>query len=208
MFAAGVLGKTRERAAIPHLVGLLTHLDVNVVQQAIESLAQLRASSAVGALLATLDEDPWLRFAAVHALGEIGDPRAVDKLATLLGDEVAREAVIGALGKIGSAEALEHLAGALRDSPDPDAFMACLQAIGMALDRHPDLKIVGRGAWAGLRSPDAGDVHDRLVRVLAAEAGPSGDGYVRKPFKPKELQDLVRRFLGHGNDDPRATVTP
>jgi HEAT repeat protein len=175
MFAAGVLGKTRERAAIPHLVGLLTHLDVNVVQQAIESLAQLRASSAVGALLATLDEDPWLRFAAVHALGEIGDPRAVDKLATLLGDEVAREAVIGALGKIGSAEALEHLAGALRDSPDPDAFMACLQAIGMALDRHPDLKIVGRGAWAGLRSPDAGDVHERLVRVLSVEAGEADD---------------------------------
>jgi two-component system chemotaxis response regulator CheY len=45
---------------------------------------------------------------------------------------------------------------------------------------------------------------DDLRRGL--EAG--GDGYVRKPFKPKELQDLVRRFLGHGNDDPRATVTP
>jgi HEAT repeat protein len=176
MFAAGVLGKTRDRAAIPHLVGLLTHLDVNVVQQAIESLAHLRASSAVGALLATLDEDPWLRFAAVHALGEIGDPRAVGKLATLLGDEATREVVIGALGKIGSAEALEHLAGVLRDSPEPDAFMACLQAIGTALDRHPDLKLVGRGAWAGLRSPDAGDVHERLVQVLAAEtAGEGGE---------------------------------
>ena len=175
MFAAGVLGKTRDRAAIPHLVGLLTHLDVNVVQQAIESLAQLRASSAVGALLATLDEDPWLRFAAVHALGEIGDPRAVGKLASLLGDEVARQAVIGALGKIGSAEALEHLAGVLRDSPEPDAFMACLQAIGTALDRHPDLKLVGRGAWAGLRSPDAGEVHERLVQVLSAEATVEGE---------------------------------
>jgi HEAT repeat protein len=178
MFAAGVLGKTRDRAAIPHLVGLLTHLDVNVVQQAIESLAQLRASSAVGALIATLDEDPWLRFAAVHALGEIGDPRAVSKLATLLGDEGTRGAVIGALGKIGSAEALEHLAGVLRDSPEPDAFMACLQAIGTALDRHPDLKVVGRGAWAGLRSPDAGDVHDRLVQVLSTEAALEGDDAV------------------------------
>jgi HEAT repeat protein len=178
MFAAGVLGKTRDRAAIPHLVGLLTHLDVNVVQQAIESLAQLRASSAVGALLATLDEDPWLRFAAVHALGEIGDPRAVGKLASLLGDEMARDAVIGALGKIGTAEALEHLAAVLRESPEPDAFMACLQAIGAALDRHPDLKLVGRGAWAGLRSPDAGDVHDRLVQVLSAEAPLEGEDAV------------------------------
>jgi HEAT repeat protein len=175
MFAAGVLGKTRDRAAIPHLVGLLTHLDVNVVQQAIESLAQLRASSAVGALLATLDEDPWLRFAAVHALGEIGDPSAVGKLASLLGDEVAREAVIGALGKIGTEEALDHLAAALRDSAEPDAFMACLQAIGAALDRHPDLKLGGRGAWAALRSSDAGEVHDRLVHLLTAEgAAPDG----------------------------------
>src|SRR6266481_6300592 len=49
MFAAGVLGKTRDRAAVPHLVGLLTHLDVNVVQQAIESLAHLRSSAAVNA---------------------------------------------------------------------------------------------------------------------------------------------------------------
>jgi two-component system chemotaxis response regulator CheY len=33
---------------------------------------------------------------------------------------------------------------------------------------------------------------DDLQRGLEAGA----DGYVRKPFKPKELQDLVRRFLG------------
>lgn len=176
MFAAGVLGKTRDRAAIPHLVGLLTHADVNVVQQAIESLAQLRASSAVGALIATLDEDPWLRFAAVHALGEIGDPSAVAKLASLLGDEIAREAVIGALGKIGSPEALEHLASTLRSSSDPDAFMACLQAIGAALDRHPDLEHVGRGAWAALRRSDAGDVHERLVQVLSSESPVEGEG--------------------------------
>jgi HEAT repeat protein len=175
MFAAGVLGKTRDRAAIPHLIGLLTHLDVNVVQQAIESLAQLRASSAVGALIATLDEDPWLRFAAVHALGEIGDPSAVAKLATLLEDEVARQEVIGALGKIGSPEALDHLARALRESADPSAFTACLQAIGAALDRHPHLGAAGRGAWAALSSPEANDVHDRLVQVLTAEAADAGD---------------------------------
>jgi two-component system chemotaxis response regulator CheY len=48
---------------------------------------------------------------------------------------------------------------------------------------------------------------DDLQRGLAAGA----DGYVRKPFKPKELQDLVRRFLGTpGAADaaPRATVSP
>ena len=42
---------------------------------------------------------------------------------------------------------------------------------------------------------------DDLRRGLEAGA----DGYVRKPFKPKELQDLVRRFLGA--EGPRAAVT-
>jgi two-component system, chemotaxis family, chemotaxis protein CheY len=48
---------------------------------------------------------------------------------------------------------------------------------------------------------------DDLQRGLEAGA----DGYVRKPFKPKELQDLVRRFLGTtGAADaaPRAGVSP
>ena len=170
MFAAGVLGKTRDRAAVPHLVGLLTHLDVNVVQQAIESLSQLRASSAVGALVATLDEDPWLRFAAVHALGEIGDGRAVGPLAALLADEIVREEVIAALGKIGSPDALDHLAQTLRESADPTSFAVCLRAIGTALDRHPDHELSRAvGAWAGLRGPDAEAVHERLVQILTSD---------------------------------------
>jgi two-component system chemotaxis response regulator CheY len=48
---------------------------------------------------------------------------------------------------------------------------------------------------------------DDLQRGLEAGA----DGYVRKPFKPKELQDLVRRFLGTlsaADAAPRAGVSP
>jgi two-component system chemotaxis response regulator CheY len=48
---------------------------------------------------------------------------------------------------------------------------------------------------------------DDLQRGLEAGA----DGYVRKPFKPKELQDLVRRFLGTtgvAEAAPRAVVSP
>jgi two-component system chemotaxis response regulator CheY len=45
---------------------------------------------------------------------------------------------------------------------------------------------------------------DDLRRGLEAGA----DGYVRKPFKPKELQDLVRRLLGADDATPRATVGP
>ena len=83
MFSAGVLARTGSPAAIPHLVSLLDHEDINVAQQVIDSLAQMRSALAVDALVKVLDRDPWLRFAAVHALGEIGDQRAVSALAPL-----------------------------------------------------------------------------------------------------------------------------
>jgi two-component system chemotaxis response regulator CheY len=44
---------------------------------------------------------------------------------------------------------------------------------------------------------------DDLRRGLEAGA----DGYVRKPFKPKELQDLVRRMLGQQAEATRAAVS-
>jgi HEAT repeat protein len=183
MFAAGVLGKTRDRAAIPHLVGLLTHLDVNVVQQAIESLAQLRSSAAVSALVATLEEDPWLRFAAIHALGEIGDERAVEPLSALLADEAVREGVIEALGKIGTPAAIQHLATALRTADDKAVFESLLHAIGNALDRPPNHELPSAGAgWDELRSDDARELHAKLIAVLTAEAPAENlDGQERDP---------------------------
>src|SRR5438128_1900622 len=42
MFAAGVLGRTRDASAVPHLIALLDHEDINIAQGAIESLARLR----------------------------------------------------------------------------------------------------------------------------------------------------------------------
>jgi two-component system, chemotaxis family, chemotaxis protein CheY len=45
---------------------------------------------------------------------------------------------------------------------------------------------------------------DDLRRGLEAGA----DGYVRKPFKPQELQQLVLGFVGAEAPAPRAAVTP
>src|SRR5450759_1485402 len=84
MFATNVLGRAHDPAAIPHLVALLEHEDSNVAQAAIDALAQLRAGTAVESLVKTLDRDPWLRFSAVQALGEIGDSQAVGPLVALI----------------------------------------------------------------------------------------------------------------------------
>src|SRR6185436_6920292 len=126
MFSAGVLARTGSPAAIPHLVSLLDHQDTNVVQQVIDGLSQIRSTLAVDALVGVLDRDPWLRFAAVHALGEIGDPRAIRSLVPLLEDETVRDAVIEALGKIGSVDSLATLSTLLRDSRDSVTFAVCL----------------------------------------------------------------------------------
>jgi HEAT repeat protein len=172
MFAAGIMGKTRDLAAVPHLIELLDHPDINVAQQAIESLGMLRSGQAVDGLVKMLQRDPWLRFAAVHALGEIRDPRATASLASLLGDDMVKWEAVEALGKIGSREALAHLARALRATTDRDAFRAYLRAIGEALHRHPEPEALRYiEGWAKLSAAEAREVHEGLRRVLVDADG-------------------------------------
>jgi HEAT repeat protein len=177
MFSAGVLARTGSPAAIPHLVSLLDHEDINVVQQVIDGLSQIRTTLAVEALVKVLDRDPWLRFAAVHALGEIGDQRAVPALAPLVNDELVRGAVIRAMGKIGSQEALAVLFRVLRDSQDTSTFSECLRAIGEALDFQPNQEALQNIAeWTELASPSSVALHERLEQVLVSESGEADVG--------------------------------
>jgi HEAT repeat protein len=170
MFAAGILGKSRDPAAVPHLVALLDYADVNVVQQAIESIAQLRSSVAVDSLVRLLDRDPWLRFSAVHALGEIGDQRAVDPLLTLVGDDTVSEVVVEAIGKIGTPEALGHLARILKETESTELFQACLRAIGHILEHQIDAdQIESVSGFARLAAADASVVHMRVMSVLSTQ---------------------------------------
>jgi len=180
MFSAGVLARTGSPAAIPHLVSLLDHEDINVVQQVIDGLSQIRSTLAVEALVKVLDRDPWLRFAAVHALGEIGDQRAVSALAPLVEDESVRGVVIHAMGKIGSPEALAFLFRVVRESQDTATFADCLRAIGEALEFQPNQEALQNIAdWTELASPSAAGLHERLEQVLSSEGRNdelSGDG--------------------------------
>jgi HEAT repeat protein len=175
MFSAGVLARTGSPAAIPHLVSLIDHEDINVVQQVVDGLSQIRSTLAVDALVKVLDRDPWLRFAAVHALGEIGDQRAVSALAPLVEDETVRGAVIRAMGKIGSTDALSFLFRVVRESQDTSTFAECLRAIGEALEFQPNQEALQNITdWTELASPSSLVLHERLERVLASEPGEDG----------------------------------
>ena len=151
MFATSTLGKTRDPAVVPELIGLLRHGDINVVQAAIESLGQLRAAAAVEPLEHMVTADLWLRFAAVHALGEIGQPRAVRTLIPALGDDEIRESAIDALGKIRSPEAIATIVQLLLTSNRVEDIAPCLRALGRILAHTPDPEsLEALPAWCAL----------------------------------------------------------
>jgi HEAT repeat protein len=81
---ASALGTLGDQAAIQPLMRLAkTTKEANVQRAAIRSLGKLKAKEAVDELL-RLSEDPGthkiIRMNAIYALGEIGDPKAVDSL--------------------------------------------------------------------------------------------------------------------------------
>src|SRR5574341_316282 len=58
------------------LLRLLQDPDVNVRHAAAAGLGQIGDRRAVAPLMALLRGEPWLQYPAIHALAELGDPRA------------------------------------------------------------------------------------------------------------------------------------
>ncbi len=167
MYAATALGEARDPAAVPHLIRLLQHPDLNVAQAAIDALGKLRAQSAAAPIEAMLEADPWLRFAAAHALGEIGHPGSVHALMRAAGDPAVSELAVEALGKIATVPAAAVLADLLLGRADDESFDGCLLALGTALGRMVDGSgLNGSRAWQRLASPVASAVHARLAAIL------------------------------------------
>jgi len=167
MYAATALGEARDPAAVPHLIRLLQHPDLNVAQAAIDALGKLRAQSAASPIEAMLEADPWLRFAAAHALGEIGHPGSVHALMRTAGDPAISELAVEALGKIATIPAAAVLADLLIHRAGDDSFDGCLLALGTALGRMVDVSGLNSSrAWQRLSSPEASAVHARLAGIL------------------------------------------
>jgi HEAT repeat protein len=113
------------------------------------------------------DIDMYIRRKAVAALGEIGDPKAVDPLIGALKDKgnIVRDSTVTALGKIGGPRAVDPLIEALKDN-DYGVRRSALKA----LENIGDAKAVEPLVWA------LGD-NDFMVKKYAFEAlvkiGPS-----------------------------------
>ncbi|UVT19050.1 MAG: HEAT repeat domain-containing protein [Nitrospira sp.] len=109
-------------AAIPSLINALQHEAWLVRLHAVESLGKTRSREAVEPLLSVLfnDQDSAVREDAVRALGEIGDPQAVEYLFTAMREPGLRTLAVEALGRIGDPRAVPVLIGILTGTNTPE----------------------------------------------------------------------------------------
>jgi HEAT repeat protein len=109
--------KLAEPSHAPILAEVMDSQDDLVRLAAVETLGRLRSLEGVPALCAAVEDgSPGVRCAAVRALGEIGDVRALDELIGALGgDPMLRREAAEALGHMGHPSAAGPLCAVLLD---------------------------------------------------------------------------------------------
>jgi HEAT repeat protein len=192
MYAATALGESHDPSAVPHLIRMVQHSDLNVAQAAIDALGKLRAQSAASVIETMLEADPWLRFAAAHALGEIGHPGSVHALMRGASDPAIAELAIDALGKIGTVPAVAVLADLLVERVGSDSFDGCLLALGTGLGHLNDLAgLTNTRGWQRLASPENSGIHDQLVALLVRR-DVDAEGAVDQHFLKEAAIKVIR----------------
>lgn len=109
-------------AAIPSLLEALQHTEWLVRLHAVESLGKTKSPRAVEPLLALLfnDQDSAVREDIVKALGDIGDPQAVEFLFAAMREPGLRTLAVEALGRIGDRRAVPVLIEVVAGTCPPD----------------------------------------------------------------------------------------
>ncbi len=112
-------------AALSSLLDALTHVEWLVRLHAVEALGKTKSPEAVVPLLSVLfnDRDRAVREDAARALGQIGDPRAVEFLVTVMREPGLRPLAVDALGEIGDRRTVPVLIDVLEGVGRPEVSM-------------------------------------------------------------------------------------
>jgi HEAT repeat protein len=205
--AAVALGEIGDPAAVKPLVDTLDlgahdRDSVDANRKVADALGHLRAREAVPKLLElSSSPDGYSQVAAVDALGEVGDPAAVDRLVAIARDDrtepfVAKKALL-AIGRIGDAKAAPTVLRMLfTERPGvsffPEAAFAAVE-IGRPM-AAPLLAVVdGKDAelegWARSHNVVRGALYAKAAQILGDVGGPDA------------APALVRR-LAYQDSDP------
>jgi ParB family chromosome partitioning protein len=159
------------------LLKAVRHKNPDTQFYAAEGLARGKRPEGQGVLLSAIEylEDVSLRQRAVLALGELGDPRAVDKLLQLAGED-------GHALQEAAAEAIGHL----KRSPQADAIFRLLERLAKGTGG------VAQRAVIGLRYFDTPSAWDIVRAKLAAKS---------RGWYADQLKQTAAEQLGY-NDDP------
>ena len=165
---AQALARAEDPSRTDALSGLLSDPDPWVRFVSLKSIAAIRASSALPAVMACLQNDPapHVRLNAIEVVGALAPPGALEILEPLVhsaNDDVARSAV-AALGKVNRPEAL----AILRQEMKAELSWRRVAAID-ALAGRIDADVPAILQMAAAADPDA-DVATASVAALAAAA--------------------------------------
>lgn len=204
LFSVQILGSMPEEEAVPLLLPFLKHDNLNIAQAAVDSLADLRSTRAVGPLLEMLGGDLWLRFAAILALGRIGDPRATLDLLGLIDDESLGSTVLEAIGRIGDPSALGRLSRALAHEDRYPPRDIILVAIGDCL-RPPGSRIgaLPRDVMAKFEH----ESFQRYIREAVRGPKPPLRAAANRFVQALGLQLLFPELIEHLEDETLAAET-
>lgn len=193
------LDRVRDHRAVEGLLHVLDHPNPNVVQAAITAVGHLGSRAAVGHLLRFLDDELWLRAAALEALGDLRAPEAVPALAAQLADPVVGAIAAEGLARIGDADAFARLAqhwiGITGSGED---YLARLAHVAETCDERLAPPEGFRGALCVMLRHRDGGLRSAAARCVLALGPGTGDREALACLAdaaggPKALPEALRR---------------
>jgi len=112
-FSIDLLGDIKDGVDPERVIPFLKDRNPNVRASAAKTLGLLGYEGAVPYLIAALNDEEWVAFSVIEALGQIGTDDALDPLSEVLKSpsEILRIASVEAVGRIGSERAVDILMG-------------------------------------------------------------------------------------------------